>query len=137
MGANHPLAAHEWIPWAELTCYPQVVFKDGYGMQRLVQDRFEREGATLQAVVEVNTLDAFRGVVRQGDMVALLPQSALVEARNDLTLAVRSLGSERNDLTRRVVMVTTQDRLKIPPIRRFWDLVQASIPVPETRVTSA
>lgn len=63
MGANHPLTAYEWIPWAELVCYRQVVFKDGYGMQRLVQDRFEREGAILQAVVEVNTLDAFRGVV--------------------------------------------------------------------------
>ncbi len=137
MGANHPLTAYDWIPWTELTCYPQVVFKDGYGMQRLVQDRFEREGATLQAVLEVNTLDAFRGVVRQGDMVALLPQSALVEARNDPTLAVRSLGNERNELTRRVVMVTTQDRLKIPPIRRFWELVKASLPVPEKIETSA
>ena len=137
MAANHPLTAYEWIPWAELTCYPQVVFKDGYGMQRLVQDRFEREGAILQSVVEVNTLDAFRGVVRQGDMVALLPQSALIEARSDPTLAVRVLGNGRNELTRRVVMVTTQDRLKIPPIRRFWDLVKASIPVPEKLETSA
>jgi DNA-binding transcriptional LysR family regulator len=137
MSANHPLIAYDWIPWENLTCYPQVVFKDGYGMQRLVQDRFERLGAKLQAVLEVNTLDAFRGVVRQGDMVALLPRSALVEARNDPTLAVRSLGNKSSELTRRVVMVTTQDRLKIPPIRRFWDLVQASIPVPEKIETSA
>ncbi|KJH73210.1 LysR family transcriptional regulator [Aliterella atlantica] len=127
MGANHPLTQYESIPWLELTCYPQVVFKDGYGMQRLVQDRFERLGATLQAVLEVNTLDAFRGVVRQGEMVALLPQSALVEARHDPTLVVRALDNEHPSLTRRVVMVTTQDRLNIPPIRRFWDLVQASL----------
>lgn len=127
MGANHPLTQYELIPWLELTRYPQVVFKDGYGMQRLVQDRFERLGAILQAVVEVNTLDAFRGVVRQGEMVALLPQSALVEARHDPTLAVRALGNENASLTRRVVMVTTQDRLNIPPIRRFWDLVQESL----------
>ena len=79
--ANHPLAQHECVPWSELIRYPQVVFKDGYGMQRLVQERFDRLGATLQAVLEVNTLDAFRGVVRQGELVALLPQSALVEAR--------------------------------------------------------
>lgn len=127
MGAHHPLTQYELIPWLELTRYPQVVFKDGYGMQRLVQDRFERLGATLQAVLEVNTLDAFRGVVRQGEMVALLPQSALVEARHDPTLVVRALGNEHPSLTRRVVMVTTQDRLNIPPIRRFWDLVQASL----------
>jgi len=46
MAANHPLAQYEWVPWSELTRYPQVVFKDGYGMQRLVQERFERLGAT-------------------------------------------------------------------------------------------
>lgn len=133
--ANHPLAKYERVPWSELTRYSQVVFKDGYGMQRLVQDRFERLGATLKAVLEVNTLDAFRGVVRQGELVALLPRSALVEARLDLTLAVRSLatsgvGSSALDssLTRQVVMVTTQDRLHIPPIQHFWQLVRESTP---------
>lgn len=132
--ANHPLAQYECVPWSELTRYPQVVFKDGYGMQRLVQDRFERLGATLQAALEVNTLDAFRGVVRQGELVALLPQSALVEARLDPTLAVRSLatggaGSAVDSaLTRQVVIVTTGDRLNIPPIKHFWQLVQKYMP---------
>ncbi|HEY9783410.1 MAG TPA: LysR family transcriptional regulator [Leptolyngbyaceae cyanobacterium] len=128
IGANHPLAQYEQIPWAELVNYPQVVFKDGYGMQRLVQERFSRLGATLQAVLEVNTLDAFRGIARQGDLVALLPHSALVEARLDATLAVRSLASEGSSLTRQVVMVTTQDRLSIPPIQHFWQLVRESMP---------
>lgn len=132
---NHPLAQYERIPWSELIRYPQVVFKDGYGMQRLVQDRFERLEATLQAALEVNTLDAFRGVVRQGELVALLPHSALVEARLDPTLAVRPLANNCNatlpdgsSLTRRVVMVTTADRLQIPPIKHFWQLVQENIP---------
>lgn len=135
ISANHPLAQFEQVPWTELIRYPQVVFKDGYGMQRLVQERFERLGAVLQAVLEVNTLDAFRGVARQGELVALLPQSALVEARLDPTLAVRSLarGSssstvDGSSLTRQVVMVTTQDRLTIPPIQHFWQLVRASMP---------
>ena len=133
--ANHPLAKSDRVPWTELIRYPQVVFKDGYGMQRLVQDRFERLGATLQAVLEVNTLDAFRGVVRQGELIALLPQSALVEARLDPTLAVLSLAAndtssvvESLGLSRRVVMVTTGDRLNIPPIKHFWQLVQKSMP---------
>jgi DNA-binding transcriptional LysR family regulator len=133
--ANHPLAQYERVPWLELVRYPQVVFKDGYGMQRLVQEKFERTDATLQAVLEVNTLDAFRGVVRQGELVALLPNSALVEARHDPTLAVRSLAinsigasPENSSLTRRVVMVTTQDRLQIPPIKHFWQLVRENIP---------
>ncbi len=133
--ANHPLAQYERIPWSELIHYPQVVFKDGYGMQRLVQDRFARLDATLQAALEVNTLDAFRGVVRLGKLVALLPHSALVEARHDPSLAVRPLASNVNgslldgsSLTRQVVMVTTQDRLQIPPIKHFWQLVLEKIP---------
>ncbi len=133
--ANHPLAQHDCVPWAEITRYPQVVFKDGYGMQRLVQDKFERLEAKLQAPLEVNTLDAFRGVVRQGELIALLPHSALVEARFDPTLAVRPLAcnintnlSDNSSLTRRVVMVTTGDRLLIPPIQYFWQLVQENIP---------
>ncbi len=133
--ADHPLAEYEHVPWSELIHYPQVVFKDGYGMQRLVQDSFERLDATLQAALEVNTLDAFRGVVRQGGFVALLPRSALVEARNDPSLAVRPLASDSNialpdgcSLTRQVVMITTQDRLQIPPIQHFWELVQENIP---------
>jgi DNA-binding transcriptional LysR family regulator len=100
-----------------------------------LQDRFERLEATLQAALEVNTLDAFRGVVRQGELVALLPHSALVEARLDPTLAVRPLANNCNatlpdgsSLTRRVVMVTTADRLQIPPIKDFWQLVRENIP---------
>ncbi|MEH2319157.1 LysR family transcriptional regulator [Nostoc sp.] len=134
--ANHPLAQYECVPWSELIRYPQVVFKDGYGMQRLIQDRFERMEAKLQAALEVNTLDAFRGVVRQGQLIALLPQSALVEARLDPTLAIRTLASNNtsgladgSSFTRRVVMVTTQDRLQIPPIKHFWQLVRENIPL--------
>ena len=133
--AKHPLAQYECIPWTELIRYPQVVFKDGYGMQRLIQDRFERLEARLQAALEVNTLDAFRGVVRQGELIAMLPHSALIEARLDPSLAVRPLATnshgtvpDTSSLTRRVVMVTTGDRLQIPPIKHFWQLVLDNIP---------
>ena len=40
MSANHPLSSYEFIPLAKLVDYPQVIFKDGYGMQRLVQEFF-------------------------------------------------------------------------------------------------
>ena len=132
IAAGHPLAAHAAIPWSELTQYPQVVFKDGYGMQRIVQEQFERRGATLKAALELNTPDAFRGIVRQGELVALLPETALIEAYIDPTLAVRPLESGMGigtepltdpPLTRQVVMVTTRDRLQIPPIQHFFSLV--------------
>ncbi|NEP60676.1 MAG: LysR family transcriptional regulator [Symploca sp. SIO2G7] len=141
MAADHPLSQYKEVPWSQLVHYPQVVFKDGYGMQRLVQDRFARLGTTLKTVMELNSLEAFRGVVRQGEMITLLPRSALIEAKKDPTLAVRSLanfpkpvtnpnnvvGNVSNidsKLTRQVVLVTTQDRLEIPPIKYFCELVR-------------
>ncbi|ACK69123.1 transcriptional regulator, LysR family [Gloeothece citriformis PCC 7424] len=137
MAAEHPLSQYEKVPWSELVRYPQVVFKDGYGMNRLVQEWFSRQQATLNCVMELNTLDAFRGVVRQGEIIALLPKSALFEAYHDTTLAVRyiedipdsissplSNGRLSPSLTRQVVLVTTSDRLQIPPIAHFCDLVR-------------
>ncbi|MDY7012385.1 MAG: LysR family transcriptional regulator [Cyanobacteriota bacterium] len=139
MAAAHPLTQYPAIPWSELVRYPQVVFKDGYGMQRLVQERFALLGAKLRAAMELNTLDAFRGVVRQGELLALLPQSALVDANQDATLAIRPIAqlpesatqgknlanaiASDSGLSRQVVLVTTQDRLQIPPIECFCQLV--------------
>ncbi len=134
MAASHPLSQYPEVPWSELANYPQIVFKDGYGMQRLVQDLFARYNKPLKIVMELNTLDAFRGVVRQGEIIALLPHAALIEARFDPTLAVRKIippehlhnGQTSPDsiFTREVVLVTTGDRLQIPPIAHFCDLVK-------------
>ena len=122
MAADHPLSKYEQVPWAKIAAYPQVVFKDGYGMQRLVQEKFQRHGLTLKPAIELNTLDGFRGMVRQGDLVALLPRSALLDGCNDSALVVRP--TEEPVLSRQVVLVTTQDRLDIPPIHHFRSLVQ-------------
>ena len=122
MAANHPLAEYDVIPWAKLACFSQVMFKDGYGMQRVVQSQFREYGQELKVALELNTLDAFRGVVRQGNLVALLPRSALTDSRRDPDLTVRPMGEPV--LSRKVVMVTTHDRLMIPTIQQFCDLVR-------------
>ncbi|MGK7899419.1 MAG: LysR family transcriptional regulator [Xenococcus sp. (in: cyanobacteria)] len=144
MAADHPLTEYSEIPLEKLAQYPQVVFKDGYGMQRLVQDWFNRKNLELKTVMELNTLDAFRGVVRQGNMLALLPQGALIGCNEDPTLAMRPIATpleldadfpqpipensnNQEHLTRQVVMVTTSDRLKIPPIAHFCELVKNRI----------
>ncbi|MEM6612964.1 MAG: LysR family transcriptional regulator [Cyanobacteria bacterium P01_C01_bin.72] len=136
MSANHPLSHLEQIPPLDLVKYPQVVFKDGYGMQRLVQEWFDHQNVQIKTAMELNTLDAFRGVIRQGEMIALLPHKALIDSYNDPTLAIRPIlqpplalntkgeQGESSVLTRQVVMVTTSDRLMIPPIAHFCNLVK-------------
>lgn len=136
MAADHPLAEFEQVPWQNLAIYPQVVFKDGYGMQRIVQEQFARRGTPLQVALELNTPDGFLGVVRQGTMIALLPEAALHDAYPDPSLAVREVATETKPdglvidppLTRQVVMVTTSDRLRIPPIQHFYALAAELLP---------
>jgi DNA-binding transcriptional LysR family regulator len=139
MAATHPLAQQPQMSWGNLMSYPQVVFKDGYGMQRLVQEEFERRGVPLRAALELNTPDAFRGVIRGSEMMALLPNSALIEAYHDPTVVVRPLAADSESrkaspdlmdftLTRQVVLVTTRDRLQVPLIEAFCQLVQDYIP---------
>lgn len=136
MAANHPLTVYDQVPWPELLTYPQVVFKDGYGMQRLVQEQFQRQGLSLNIALELNTLDAFRGVVRQGELIALLPQGAVADVHLDPTLAIRSTMDPV--ITREVVLVTTQDRLSIPPIQHFRSLVhQMKLTDPKAPILSA
>lgn len=128
MAADHPLSRLREVTLSEVANYPQVVFKDGYGMQRLIQDCFEKLSIPPKIMLELNTLDAFRGVVRQGKVVALLPKSALIEAEKDSTLTIRKIAPSgeitMNELSREVVVVTTSDRLAIPPIADFYQLVQ-------------
>ncbi|AFZ46072.1 transcriptional regulator, LysR family [Cyanobacterium stanieri PCC 7202] len=121
---DHPLASFETTTIKDLVGFPQVIFKDGYGMQRIVQDLFTSHGFDLPVAMELNTLDAFRGVIRQGNLIALLPQSALQEAVLDPTLAVVSIALDSGlPLTRDVVLVTTRDRLEIPTVKNFFNLV--------------
>jgi DNA-binding transcriptional LysR family regulator len=128
MAANHPLSQYQEVTLSEVVNYPQVVFKDGYGMQRLIQDCFDKLSTPIKIMLELNTLDAFRGVVRQGNVIALLPKSALIEAEKDPTLTIRKINPSSeittNELSREVVVVTTSDRLVIPPIANFHRLVK-------------
>ncbi len=135
MSSDHPLTRYEQVPHTELIKYPQVVFKDGYGMQRLLQEWCGVHNLTINAVMELNTLDAFRGVIRQGEIIALLPATALVETSQDERLSVRSLAPILDEsqqqlvpqLTREVVLVSTSDRIAIPPIAHFSYLVRQQV----------
>ena len=125
---DHPLAQKKAVEISDLAAYSQVIFKDGYGMQRMVQEVFANHGCAMDVAMELNTLDAFRGVIRQGNFIALLPESALSESKSDPRLATIPIVMQYKDitdykLTREVVLITTKDRLEIPTVREFFNLV--------------
>ena len=125
MAADHPLSKRNSLTAAEIACYPQITFKDGYGMQRLTQNWFATAGVTPHIAMELNSLDAFRGAIRQGEYLALLPKSALMEIPQDPTLVSREIAAVNGQpsLQRQVILATTSDRLHIPPIQAFYELV--------------
>lgn len=131
MADDHPLREYEVVPWEALAQYPQVVFKDGYGMRRLVEKGFARYGLTVPPVaLELNTPEAFVGVIRRSRMVAVLPEMLVQEAIRDRQLLARPL-VDGEQWRRKVVVVTSKDRLDLPPIAYFYDLLETCpLPVP-------
>ncbi len=122
MAVNHPLAGKETLTWAEIASYPQVVFKEGYGMRRLIEEEFLRRCLPLTVALELNTPDAFSAIVHSSPMIALLPQSILLEAAKQpgLTICYCPPGEL---IQRQVAIVTTTDRLNLPPVADFFHLV--------------
>lgn len=137
MAADHPLTYFEVVPWEKLAIYPQVVFKDGYGMQRLIQEQFQRLELKPQIAIELNSLDAFRGVVRQGQSIALLPRSAMTGIEREMNLTTRTLepSADEQMLHRQVVLVTTTDRMLLPPIAAFCDLVEQQVALEKMQIS--
>ncbi|WP_041431182.1 LysR family transcriptional regulator [Synechococcus sp. PCC 6312] len=133
MAANHPLVEKTTITWEQIAAYPHVVFKDGYGMRRLVEDEFSRQNTPLIAALELNTPDAFNAVVSSSQMLALLPESMLGDAAKNPELVVRYFNKKNSsdgiDLQREVTVVTTVDRLKIPPIADFFHLITKKLAI--------
>jgi len=118
---DHPLASKSAITWQDLHGVPQIVFKDGYGLQRMVQEQFQLQGLELRVVLELNSLDAFREMVKQGNLLALLPAGAIAPIiSTDQYLQMRPLLSP--ELHRQVCCVTTSDRLNLPPIAHLYHL---------------
>ncbi len=127
MASDHLLAKKQEITWEDLGLYPQVIFKDGYRMRRLVEDEFSRRDIPLNVSLELNVPEAFYGVVQGSQMIALMPYSLVKPVLNDPNFVVRNLfapdSPDRRNFRRQVSVVTTVDRLEIPPIADFFKLI--------------
>lgn len=124
MASTHPLGGKKHLTWEELSKYPHVVFKDGYGMRRLVANEFSQRNLTWQTALELNTPDAFLPFIRNSQMLAILPLSALWEARDDQTLVIQDFVAHESPPPREVIAITTKDRQNIPPINYLLSLLQ-------------
>ncbi len=127
--ATHPLAGRVNVPLGELARYPQVVFRDGYAMRTALVQHFRQIGAPLEIAVELNTLDAFREMVRQGVGVGILPVAAVQAISADLSV-VRIVEPQ---LTRLVELVCRKDNYQVPVVAAFTNLINDFLPAAHAR----
>ncbi|WP_287129182.1 LysR family transcriptional regulator [Candidatus Cyanaurora vandensis] len=121
--ARHPLTLGS-PSLAEVAQYPQVVFREGYAMRTALIQQFRQVGRPLDIAVELNTLEAFKEMVRQEVGIALLPLSAVQNLPPDLVL-IHPTGPK---LTRRVELVCHKDNYQVPVVAAFARLVREQLP---------
>ncbi|MCS6960040.1 MAG: LysR family transcriptional regulator [Pseudanabaenaceae cyanobacterium SKYGB_i_bin29] len=126
MANDHPLSQRPQLTWQELASYPHVVFKDGYGMRRLVEREFGQRNLSWQAALELNTPDAFFSFLRHSHMIAILPESAMWEVTDDPNFAIKDFVPSESPPPREVIAITTTDRQTIPPIGYLLSLLQTA-----------
>ncbi|UFP92874.1 LysR family transcriptional regulator [Gloeobacter morelensis MG652769] len=122
--AHHPLARRPSVRLAEVAILPQVVFRDGYAMRTALVQHFRAIGATVDVAVELNTLEAFKEMVRQEVGVAILPLCAVQHLGTDLVIA----RLEEPSITRRVELVCRKDNYQVPVVAAFTRLVAEHLP---------
>lgn len=127
MAHHHPLGKKTEVNWQDLALFPQVVFKDGYQMRQLIEEEFIRRQIPLNISLELNVPEAFYGVVENSQMLAIMPESLLNSALNNPAFTVLNFASDAlsgsKTFCRQISVVTTVDRLQIPAIADFFDLV--------------
>ncbi len=72
---QHPLAlakpAHVFLE--QVASEPLVVFREGFGLRRIMDALFTRRGYPLQPVVEIDSIEAMKELVKHGVGVTLMP----------------------------------------------------------------
>ncbi|AGY56567.1 LysR family transcriptional regulator [Gloeobacter kilaueensis] len=121
---RHPLARRARVRLQEVAAYPQVVFREGYAMRTALIQHFRAIGVSIEVAVELNTLEAFKEMVRQGVGVAILPLCAVQNLNSDLAIA----RIEEPRLSRTVELVCRKDNYQVPVVAAFRQLVAEHLP---------
>ncbi|WP_158625919.1 LysR family transcriptional regulator [Arsenicitalea aurantiaca] len=70
---GHPLLARETLTMADLAAFPFGLPQSSFAIRRLIDAEFRRERIALQPAMETNSIEALRGLVRSGMLIACLP----------------------------------------------------------------
>jgi DNA-binding transcriptional LysR family regulator len=80
--AGHPLARRESLRFAEFLEEPLVLFKQGYYMRELIDERMRGSVRTPQVVFETNLFSLVRSLIREGVGVSTLLRMVVTDEPN-------------------------------------------------------
>lgn len=124
---EHPLARLARVRWADLSNYPVIAGRAGYGVRRLVDLAAARAGVTLRVANEVSFLSTALWMVACGMAAAIMP-SAYARQSAYGELVIKTLYEPR--LPRDVYLVTKRGRHLSPACEAFVRTLRRSMKRP-------
>lgn len=123
--ADHPLASHRTVRWADLVGQPLITVRPGYGIRPLIDATAARAGVALEVSNEVSFLSTALWMTASGMGPSLMP-SAYARAAGDPSLVVRPLSAPR--VSRDVMVVTKRGRSLSAAAQSFIDILARTLP---------
>ncbi|MBN3841901.1 LysR substrate-binding domain-containing protein [Burkholderia sp. Ac-20349] len=76
VGRSHPLAKKHRIQWKALDSIPLALLTSRFSTRILIEETFRNVGAHLAVAVEMDTAESLLAVAAQGQLAAIVPESA-------------------------------------------------------------
>ncbi|WP_024643672.1 LysR family transcriptional regulator [Pseudomonas syringae] len=116
---GHPLAMRKAVKLSELTDFPMVLTGRDSSVRDLVERLFADECLPLSAGLEANYMSTVLALVRQGQGITLLPESA-DDGRGDLN----KIAVDHPGVLRQIGLITRAEQTMAPPTLEFIHLLE-------------
>ncbi|WP_407310195.1 LysR family transcriptional regulator [Pseudomonas sp. nanlin1] len=117
---NHPLAKRQAVKLSQLAVFPIVLTGRDSSVRDLVERLFADEHLPLSAGLEANYMSTVLALVRQGQGITLLPESA-DDGRDDLA----KVAVDHPAVRRQIGLITRTEQTLAPSVIEFVQLLEA------------
>ncbi len=126
-GSGHPLADSREVSIGELPRFRFVMLPADSGFRRFLNRRLGEHGITLNAAMELSSLESIKEVVRTGVLVSIVPETAVAgESEQSGLRRVPITGAE---LVRQTCAIQRQDKYVSQAMKAFYGLIRERWPL--------
>lgn len=121
MPACHRLAKKREISLKDLAEEPLAVAEDGSLTQRLVMERCERHGVSLNRIIKMTTFPVIKEAVLHGIGIGIMLENSFCPSPQMIARPIKEIGD-----TLRNCLVTPVDKSNLKFVRSFIDIAEAA-----------